>query len=152
MSVSQVHFTSLALKYDTIAQPCEMSWQPYVDQLTGNKLAQYAAVCGKDGVVWAASPGLNITKDQILKLVAGFNPDNYDIKTQGITVEIVYSRRFILIKNDERSIMGSSGPSIFYAAPTNKAIIIAISGESVTPGTCTTGVDNMADYLIENGF
>jgi profilin len=135
-----------------MAQPCEFSWQPFVDQFTDNKLAQYAAICGKDGSVWAASPGLNITKDQILHLVAGFDSNNHQFKCQGILVDIMYSRKFMVIRNDEHAILGSLGASIIYASKCKTAIIIGVSGESITPGTCTMSVDKMADYLRDLGY
>lgn len=135
-----------------MAQPCELSWQPFVDQLTNSNAAKYAAICGLNGSVWAASPGFNITKDQILHLVSGFDPNNNDFKCQRITFEIIYERKYMVIRNDENLILASSGPTIVAASKSKTALVIGVTDEKIQPGQCTAGVERMADYLRDQGY
>ncbi|CAH0725949.1 unnamed protein product, partial [Brenthis ino] len=59
-----------------------MSWQDYVDkQLIASRCVTKAAIAGHDGNVWAKSEGFDISKDEVGKIVAGF--ENESILTSG---------------------------------------------------------------------
>jgi Profilin len=55
---------------------------------------------------------------------------------------------FVALRVDERSGYGKKGQSGCVCVKTKKALVIAIYGDSQTPGKAVSRVEKLADYLI----
>lgn len=130
--------------------------QAYIDQqlmvpLSNGHSLDHAAICGLDGGIWAQSenfPGLSDTEcETILK---GFE----DIGILGEKGVNIGGNKYMLIASDAEGgvVRGKNGPSGVTIKKTNSALVIGIHGEKVTPGECNLLVENLADYLKEQGI
>eukprot|EP00999_Lentomonas_sp_LEN2_P001580 NODE_2644_length_528_cov_62.551122_g2594_i0.p1 GENE.NODE_2644_length_528_cov_62.551122_g2594_i0~~NODE_2644_length_528_cov_62.551122_g2594_i0.p1 ORF type:complete len:125 (+),score=16.24 NODE_2644_length_528_cov_62.551122_g2594_i0:60-434(+) len=124
-----------------------MSWQAYVDQqLVGTGHVTKAAILGHDGSQWAATAGFSVSEGK--QLAAQFaNPNS--AFSEGIKVAGV---KYMTIKADQRSIYGKKGAGGCVCVKTNQAILVGMYDENIQPGQCTTVVEKLADYLIENNY
>eukprot|EP00034_Subulatomonas_tetraspora_P000623 GABW01000878.1.p1 GENE.GABW01000878.1~~GABW01000878.1.p1 ORF type:complete len:125 (-),score=29.71 GABW01000878.1:63-437(-) len=124
-----------------------MSWQAYVDQqMVGSGFCSTGAIIGLDGSVWATSAGFNVAEGAAL---ARMFSDPSSAFASGITVAGV---KYMCIRADPRSIYGKKGATGVVCVKTNQAILIGTYGENIQPGQCTTVVEKVADYLIENNY
>jgi len=124
-----------------------MSWQAYVDQqLIGTGHVKQGALVGLDGSVWAYSAGFN--PGDTRKLVSQF-ANNQSVFSEGVNIGGI---KYMGIRADARSIYGKKGATGCVCVKTNQCVIVAIYNETIQPGSCTTVVEKLADYLIENNF
>lgn len=117
---------------------------------SGNTL-DHAAICGLDGGIWAQSeafPGLDDAEcDTIVK---GFE----DISILGEKGVTIGGNKFMLIASDpeEGIIRGKNGSTGVTIKKTVGGMVIGMYGETVTPGECNLLVENLADYLKDQGI
>ena len=123
--------------------------QEYVDnQLVGTGCCSSAVIIGHDGSVWAQSPQVKVSTDNALSLVRGFsNPAS--LTAAGATLN---GRRYIVVRADERTAIGSSGQVGFVAVKTGQCVLIGFHNETIKGAVCSVRVESLADYLIENGY
>ncbi|KAF5305207.1 hypothetical protein FQA39_LY09295 [Lamprigera yunnana] len=83
-----------------------MSWQDYVDkQLLASRCVTKAAIAGHDGNLWAKSEGFEVTKEELAKLVQGF--EKQDILTStGVTLA---GSRYIYLSGTDRVVRAKLG-------------------------------------------
>jgi profilin len=126
-----------------------MSWQDYVDnQLLASKCVSKAAIAGHDGNVWAKSEGFEVTKEEIAKLIAGY--DKTDILTSGgVTLA---GQRFIYLSGTDRVIRAKLGKVGIHCMKTAQAIIVSVYEEPVQPQQAASIVEKLGDYLITCGY
>lgn len=130
--------------------------QAYIDQqlmipLSSGHSLDHAAICGLDGGIWAQSenfPGLSDAECELI--LKGFE-DIGILGEKGVTIG---GSKYMLIASDAEGgvIRGKNGPSGLTIKKTNSALVIGIHGEKVTPGECNLLVENLADYLKEQGI
>jgi len=126
-----------------------MSWQGYVDNnLVGTHLVTQAAIHGHDGSPWATSHGFTVSKDEAVKLLAGFG-DAGPLRANGL---YIHKEKYLVLKADDRSIYGKKGPGGIVCVKTGQSVLIAIYNDKIQPGQCANVVEKLADYLIENGY
>eukprot|EP00124_Ichthyophonus_hoferi_P002237 Ihof_evm1s145 gene=Ihof_evmTU1s145 len=121
-----------------------MSWQSYVDSnLVGTGAVSKAAIHGHDGSLWATSAGLNITPQEVTKLVAATD-DASPLHTGGI---ILAGVKYQFLRVEEgRSIYGKLNDSGCCIVKTAQAVIIGIYEKPLPAGNCTLTVEKLADY------
>ncbi|KAK9459313.1 profilin [Lipomyces oligophaga] len=126
-----------------------MSWQAYIENLTGSRNVDKAAIYSKAGdSVWAKSAGFEIAASEISEIRDGFdNPTG--LQTKGLHVEGV---KYFLLRSDERSIYGKKGAEGLIIVRTKQAILVAHYPDGVQPGNATKIVEQLADYLISVGY
>eukprot|EP00761_Pharyngomonas_kirbyi_P011087 gb/GECH01011111.1/.p1 GENE.gb/GECH01011111.1/~~gb/GECH01011111.1/.p1 ORF type:complete len:125 (+),score=27.58 gb/GECH01011111.1/:1-375(+) len=124
-----------------------MSWQTYVDNnLVGTGNVKQGALIGTDGSLWAASKGFNVPEGaQIAK--AFNNPQ--EVFTNGLKVN---GTKYIPLRADDAAIYAKQGKGGVTIAKTGQAIIIGVYDENIQPGNCNLTVENLADYLREQGL
>lgn len=132
-----------------------MSWQAYVDDhlmcdLPGGGKLQHAAIVGQDGGVWAQSAEFpSITADEISALVNGLT-DTSQLAQSGVRIG---GQKFMLVAGEPGEVIrGKQGAGGVTIKKTNSALVIGIYGEGVTPGECNVVVENLGDYLKEQGI
>jgi hypothetical protein len=125
-----------------------MSWDSYRDTLTNSGHVKYAAVCGIEGGVWSASPGLNITTEEIKTLVSGLS-NSATIEQNGIMVGGV---KYMYLQSDSSQIQGKNKATGVSIAKAGKCIIIAVYGDGQQPGNCRTQAERIRDYLQSVGY
>ncbi|KAF8473147.1 profilin II [Kalaharituber pfeilii] len=127
-----------------------MSWQEYVDKnLLGTAKIDKAAIFSKDGTsVWAKSATFNARPEEIQSVIKGFKNAN-DLLSTGLKLD---NEKYILIKNDERSIYAKKGKEGLAFVLTKQTLIAAHYPDTVQPGEAVTIVEGLADYLIKSEY
>lgn len=126
-----------------------MSWQDYVDkQLMASRCVTKAAIAGHDGNVWAKSEGFEISKDEVAKIVAGF--DNESLLTSGgLTIA---GTRYIYLSGSDRIIRAKLGKVGVHCMKTQQAVVISLYEEPIQPQQAASVVEKLGDYLITCGY
>ncbi|XP_055685574.1 profilin [Lutzomyia longipalpis] len=126
-----------------------MSWQDYVDnQLMASGCVQKAAIAGHDGGVWAKSDEFEVTKDEISKLVKGF--EKQDLLTSGgVTLA---GQRYIYLSGTDRVIRAKLGKVGVHCMKTHQAVIVSIYEDPVQPQQAASIVEKLGDYLLTCGY
>eukprot|EP01025_Chloroclados_australasicus_P021359 TRINITY_DN2246_c0_g1_i4.p6 TRINITY_DN2246_c0_g1~~TRINITY_DN2246_c0_g1_i4.p6 ORF type:complete len:130 (-),score=27.90 TRINITY_DN2246_c0_g1_i4:267-656(-) len=129
-----------------------MSWQEYVDgnMMADNKL-EHAAIIGKDdGEVWAKSASFpEISAQEFAQLQKALEKPTENA-VGGI--HIGGTKYFFLGGVDKEVIRGKLGAGGICIRQTEAAILIGIYGEGTAPSECNLIVENLGDYLQENGY
>ena len=94
---------------------------------------------------------LQVTKDQVLKLLANITGDPASARREGIHVG---SQSFIFLRSDPgRSIYGRKGADTGVCIVKSKAtILIGTYGAGIQPGNCNAVMEKLADYLIQHNL
>lgn len=126
-----------------------MSWQDYVDnQLLASNCVSKAAIVGHDGSLWAKSNGFEVTKDELTKLVQGF--DNAELlASSGVTLA---GQRYIYLSGSDRIIRAKLGRNGVHCMKTTQAVIVAIYDDPVQPQQAASIVEKLGDYLMTCGY
>lgn len=130
-----------------------MSWQAYVDDhlmpLPSGAELTHGAILGIDGGVWAQSPNFpELSAQEVTNIVNGFtNPASL-----GATGILLGGEKYMSVAGDEGVLRGKKGPGGVTIKKTKTAMVIGIYSEGVQPGDCNVQVENLADYLIEQGI
>jgi len=126
-----------------------MSWQDYVDnQLIASQCVSKAAIAGLDGGVWAKSDGFEVTKEELAKLVQGFEKQEI-LTSGGVTLA---GQRYIYLSGTDRVIRAKSGKVGVHCMKTQQSVIVSTYEEPVQPQQAATIVEKLGDYLITCGY
>jgi len=126
-----------------------MSWQDYVDkQLLASKCVSKACIAGLDGNVWAKSDGFEVGKEEIAKLVLGF--DNQDILTgSGVTLA---GQRYIYLSGTDRVVRAKFGKIGVHCMKTQQAVVVSLYEDPIQPQQAASVVEKLGDYLVSCGY
>jgi len=126
-----------------------MSWQDYIDkQLLASKCVTRAVIAGQDGNVWAKSDGFEVSKDEITRLVSGF--DNQDVLAgSGVTLA---GQRYIYLSGTERVVRAKLGKVGVHCMKTTQAVVVALYEDPIQPQQAASVVEKLGDYLMSNGY
>ncbi|XP_023943941.1 profilin [Bicyclus anynana] len=126
-----------------------MSWQDYVDkQLIASRCVSKAAIAGHDGNVWAKSEGFDILKDEVGKIVAGFQNESL-LTSGGVTIA---GTRYIYLSGTDRIIRAKLGKVGVHCMKTQQAVVISLYEEPIQPQQAASVVEKLGDYLITCGY
>ncbi|KAM3964625.1 profilin chickadee [Aphomia sociella] len=126
-----------------------MSWQDYVDkQLMASRCVTKAAIAGHDGNVWAKSEGFEILKDEVAKIVAGFENESL-LTSGGVTIA---GTRYIYLSGTDRIIRAKLGKVGVHCMKTQQAVVISLYQEPIQPQQAASVVEKLGDYLITCGY
>ncbi|XP_045767402.1 profilin isoform X2 [Maniola jurtina] len=126
-----------------------MSWQDYVDkQLIASRCVSKAAIAGHDGNVWAKSEGFDISKDEVGKIVAGFENESL-LTSGGVTIA---GTRYIYLSGTDRIIRAKLGKVGVHCMKTQQAVVISLYEEPIQPQQAASVVEKLGDYLITCGY
>jgi len=131
-----------------------MSWQGYVDtSLVGSgHIDKGALVSAAGDSVWASSSGWNLKPDE-LKVIAAIVQGDDEAKDNAFADGLfVAGERFVLTRAEDRSIYARAGREGVAIAKTKQAIIIGHHPETAVAGNANSTVENLADYLIGQGY
>ncbi|GAB4813583.1 hypothetical protein N2152v2_000629 [Parachlorella kessleri] len=131
-----------------------MSWQEYVDdhllcELPGGGRLKAAAIVGKDGGVWAQNNDFpDISADEVATLVRGL------ADSSSLAGAIKFGgEKYMLVAGEPGEVLrGKKGAGGVTIKATNGALVIGIYGEGVTPGECNVVVEQLGDYLKDQGI
>lgn len=126
-----------------------MSWQDYVDnQLIASQCVSKACIAGHDGGIWAKSEGFEVTKEELARLVQGF--DKQELLTSGgVTLA---GQRHIYLSGTDRVIRAKFGKVGVHCMKTQQAVIVSTYEEPVQPQQAASIVEKLGDYLITCGY
>jgi len=126
-----------------------MSWQDYVDkQLLATNCVTKACIAGLDGNVWAKSDGFEVAKEEIAKLVSGF--DNLDILTgSGVTLA---GTRYIYLSGTDRVVRAKLGKVGVHCVKTTQAVVVSLYEDPIQPQQAASVVEKLGDYLTNCGY
>ncbi|XP_026487686.1 profilin [Nymphalis io] len=126
-----------------------MSWQDYVDkQLIASRCVTKAAIAGHDGNVWAKSEGFDISKDEVGKIVAGFENESL-LTSGGVTIA---GTRYIYLSGTDRIIRAKLGKVGVHCMKTQQAVVISLYEEPIQPQQAASVVEKLGEYLITCGY
>ncbi|XP_073941931.1 profilin chickadee [Choristoneura fumiferana] len=126
-----------------------MSWQDYVDkQLMASRCVTKAAIAGHDGNLWAKSGGFEISKEEIAKIVAGFENESL-LTSGGVTIA---GTRYIYLSGTDRIIRAKLGKVGVHCMKTTQAVVISLYEEPIQPQQAASVVEKLGDYLITCGY
>ncbi|XP_050670250.1 profilin [Leptidea sinapis] len=126
-----------------------MSWQDYVDkQLIASRCVTKAAIAGHDGNVWAKSEGFDVSKDEVAKIVAGFENESL-LTSGGVTIA---GTRYIYLSGTDRIIRAKLGKVGVHCMKTGQAIVVSLYQEPIQPQQAASVVEKLGEYLITCGF
>ncbi|CAK9787021.1 putative actin monomer binding protein [Cutaneotrichosporon oleaginosum] len=126
-----------------------MSWQSYVDdQLLATQKITKAAILGKQGGVWAASTGYNLSQAEqdFVTHTAFTDPDS--VRANGITLG---GFKFMTIQANTDEVIGRKGERGVFIIPTTQAILVA-EYDGTPAGDANLIVTKLADYLKSVGY
>lgn len=126
-----------------------MSWQDYVDkQLMASRCVTKAAIAGHDGNLWAKSEGFELSKDEIAKIVAGF--ENQSLLTSGgVTLA---GNRYIYLSGTDRVIRAKLGKVGVHCMKTQQAVVVSLYEEPIQPQQAASVVEKLGEYLMTCGY
>jgi len=126
-----------------------MSWQDYVDkQLMASRCVTKAAIAGHDGNLWAKSENFEVSKDELAKLVQGF--DKQELLTSGgVTLA---GQRYIYLSGTERVVRAKFGKVGVHCMKTQQAVVVSLYEEPIQPQQAASVVEKLGDYLITCGY
>ncbi|KAL4120696.1 hypothetical protein QTP88_013344 [Uroleucon formosanum] len=105
------------------------SWQDYVDKhLIASRCVTKAAILGHDGTVWATSDGFNVTKEELSRLIAGFENQNV-LAASGVTLA------------------GSA-----HCVKTQQAVVVSLYEDPIQPQQAASVVEKLGDHLVAHGY
>ncbi|KAL4450661.1 hypothetical protein ABPG77_001017 [Micractinium sp. CCAP 211/92] len=132
-----------------------MSWQAYVDdhlmcQLPGGGQLAHAAIWGQDGGIWAQDASFPaVTPEEIAALVAGFT-DPSALAQNGLRFG---GEKYMMVAGEPGEVLrGKKGAAGCTLKKTATAVVVGIYGEGVPHGDCNVVVENLGDYLKEQGI
>ncbi|KAL6770886.1 PRO1 [Auxenochlorella protothecoides x Auxenochlorella symbiontica] len=132
-----------------------MSWQAYIDdhllaELPGGGVLAHAAILGHDGGVWASSPDFpDITEAEVDAIVAGFD-DSSALAVNGLHIG---GEKYMVVAGEPgEAIRGKKGSGGVTIKKTTTALVFGIYGEGVTGSECNVVVENLGDYLKDQGI
>jgi profilin len=131
-----------------------MSWQGYVDtSLVGSGHIDKGAITSVAGdSIWASSSGWNLKPDELKVIAAIVQGDTRAKDTAFADGLFVAGERFVLTRAEDRSIYARAGREGVAIAKTKQAIIIGHHPETAVAGNANSTVENLADYLIGQGY
>jgi len=128
-----------------------MSWQNYVDQqLIGSGCVSKAIIAGHDGTLWAKSENIEYSKDEMVKLVTSFPPEE-QLKL-AMTGVYCGSEKYIYLSGSESVIRCKKGKQGFHAMKTKQAVLVAIFDEPIQHPQVASVVENLGEYLISQSY
>jgi len=131
-------------------------WDAYINTLLeSHPTIRRGAIIGLDASIWARSEGENQFKAsaaELATLLKGFE-DTHTLPQSGADLEGVH---YVVPRVEEKLIFGKKGSGGFFAAKTEKAVIIAVYEEtgstSTAPPQVRTATERLATYLVELGY
>lgn len=129
-----------------------MSWQAYIDtSLVGSGHVDKGAIYGLNGGgLWAATPGFDVSPEELKILTDALESNNYDnLHKDGL---IIAGTRYVLLRGEGRSIIARQGKDGIVIAKTKKAILIAHHNKDMIACNCSITVEGLADYLEDLGY
>jgi len=126
-----------------------MSWQDYVDkQLLASRCVTKACIAGHDGNVWAKSEAFEVGKDEIAKLVQGFDKQEILAGT-GVTLA---GTRYIYLSGNEKVVRCKLGKTGVHCMKTTQAVVVSLYEDPIQPQQAASVVEKLGDYLIGCGY
>lgn len=125
------------------------SWQDYVDKhLIASRCVTKAAISGHDGTVWANSEGFNVTKEELSRLIAGFENQNV-LAASGVTLA---GSRFIYLSGTDKVIRAKLGKVGAHCVKTQQAVVVSLYEDPIQPQQAASVVEKLGDHLVAHGY
>lgn len=126
-----------------------MSWQAYTDNLVSTGKLDKAALYSRAGdSLWAQTGNFQLAPAEIAAIAKGFeNPS--ELQAHGLHVQ---SKKYFLLRADERSIYGKQEAEGIIAVRTKQAILLAHYPAGIVAEGATAVVEKLADYLISVNY
>ncbi|KAN0106208.1 putative profilin [Hyaloscypha variabilis] len=128
-----------------------MSWQAYVDSsMVASGHVDKGAIYSIAGdSKWAGSAGFELSAPEIQEVISGLSGKPDKLYSEGLHVA---GERFVLTKCEDRSLYARKGREGVVIVKTKMAILIAHYKDGMVAGNTATTVEQLADYLIKQGY
>lgn len=130
-------------------------FQAYIDdhllaELPGGGHLAHAAIIGLDGGVWAQSAAFPAVTDAEIAAITGSFDDNSALAQSGLRMA---GEKYMVIAGEPGEVVrGKKGSGGITVKKTATAMVVGIYEEGVTAGECNVVVENLGDYLKEQGI
>lgn len=131
-----------------------MSWQPYIDdhllaELPHGGQLEHAAIVGLNGDVWAQSPNFPELEEKEAEAIVKGLSDQSQLAQNGL---FVGGHKYIVLAGETGAVIrGKMGQTGITIKKTNTALVIGVYNQTVSAGEANVVVENLGDYLIEQG-
>jgi len=126
-----------------------MSWQSYVDdQLIATKMVSDAVICGHDGNIWATSPKLKATPQELKKVIDNIGNSEV-LATNGV---FIGGLKYMYLSGTENVIRAKKDKNGIHIMKTTQAVIVTRYEDPIMPEQCATVTEKLGDYLISVGY
>ena len=126
-----------------------MSWQDYIDkQLLASRCVTQAAIAGHDGTIWAKSEGFDATREELAKLVQGFEKQDI-LQSSGVTLA---GSRYIYLSGTDRVVRAKLGKVGVHCMKTTQTVVVSLYQDPIQPQQAASVVEKLGDYLITCGY
>eukprot|EP00088_Acartia_fossae_P049848 TRINITY_DN5527_c0_g1_i1.p1 TRINITY_DN5527_c0_g1~~TRINITY_DN5527_c0_g1_i1.p1 ORF type:complete len:127 (-),score=29.36 TRINITY_DN5527_c0_g1_i1:917-1297(-) len=126
-----------------------MSWQSYIDDhLVGTKVVSDALICGHDGNVWATSPKLKATPQELKKVIDNIGNTSV-LSENGVMVGGV---KYMYLSGTDQVIRAKKGKAGLHIMKTTQAVIVSRYEEPTMPEQCATITEKLGDYFLSVGY
>ncbi|GLW07878.1 hypothetical protein Misp01_30080 [Microtetraspora sp. NBRC 13810] len=132
----------------------DADWQGYVDVslISTGHIDQAGIYNVADELFWAVSPGFNPTPEE-MKVIVGLVKGDGELRDRAFGEGLhVAGTRYILTRAEDRSIYARSGRTGIAVAATHRTVIVAHHPETAVAGNANSTVENLADYLVGQGY
>ncbi|KAF4625849.1 hypothetical protein G7Y89_g12311 [Cudoniella acicularis] len=143
--------TSTCFCHSTCDPTFRMSWQAYVDSslLGSGHLDKASIISVKGDSTWATSPGFTVAPPEIAEIVGGLSGNPAGLYEKGLHVA---GERYVLTKAEDRSLYARKGREGIVIVKCTQCILIAHYKDGMIAGNAATTVEQLADYLIQQGY
>ncbi|KAE8541292.1 hypothetical protein D1P53_002650 [Cryptococcus gattii VGV] len=114
------------------------------DHLVATGKVKKAAILGKQGGVWAASSGYNLSQQEQNSITQTFFQQPDSVRANGITLN---GFKFMCIQATPEEVIGRKGERGVFVIPTNQAILVAEYDAPTSAGEANVVVAKLADWL-----
>ncbi|PHH92525.1 hypothetical protein CDD83_7022 [Cordyceps sp. RAO-2017] len=131
-----------------------MSWQAYVDTslVASGHVDKGAIVSAAGDSSWANSTDFQLKPEEMKAISAIVGGDSAAKDKAFADGLFVAGSRYVMARAEDRSIYARSGRIGVAIAKTKQAIVVGHHGEAQNAGNATSTVENLADYLIGQGY
>ncbi|EDV28466.1 uncharacterized protein TRIADDRAFT_51402 [Trichoplax adhaerens] len=128
-----------------------MSWDGFITKIVASGKVAQAAIYGRDGCIWALSPGFQLSGDEV-KVILDYKKNISSLKTDGFTVNGV-KYTLLTVAQDQCMLIGTAqqGGGV-YISFTKQAFVLGTYTHSMQPGPCETVISETAEELIKLGY
>lgn len=123
------------------------AWTGYTDKIVKSGLTG-AVIYGIQGGKWAASGSVSLTDKEALHIIGGWKDQNA-LRSSNAQVG---GKKYIVLQILDNAIYAKEGTNGLCASKSAKCVIFGFFDKNLQAGKANMAVEQMSDYLRDNGY